>query len=227
MKRKEPFVIGEYYHIYNRGIDKRIIFLDTQDYRRFVQLLYVANSTNSFELGNFFINNKKTFEDLFHIERGEPLVAIGAWALMPNHFHLVVRECTEGGITTFMKKLGTAYSMYFNIKYKRTGSLFGGLFKSKHIETDIYLQHLFGYVHLNALDLMDSYWESSITESLPSMWMSFLTKYSYSSFHEYNTTEARLESNILDKEKFPEYFADTHSFENFVTNYLMYREELT
>src|SRR3989338_690435 len=132
MLRKDPFINGEYYHIYNRGIDKR-----------------------------------------------EPLVSIGAWCLMTNHFHLLVRQEVDGGITKFMRKLGVGYSMFFNIKYQRQGALFGGLFKSKLIGVkDKYMKHLFGYIHLNPLDIKFSGWEDSVDKKHPKSWKEFLKKYS-------------------------------------------------
>jgi putative transposase len=93
MNRTFDFSIGEYYHGYNRGVDKRIIFLDKQDHERFVKLLYICNSKNRFDFDDVFIKDQKI--ELKDIERGERLVAIGAWCLMPNHFHLLMKENLE------------------------------------------------------------------------------------------------------------------------------------
>jgi len=120
MFRQDPFVTGEYYHIYNRGIDRRIIFKLERDYQRFIMLLYLANSQESFRLDDFLNKSNKTFYDVLILDRGEPLVSIGAWCLMTNHFHLLVKQEVNGGITKFMKKLGTGYAMFFNIKYDET-----------------------------------------------------------------------------------------------------------
>ena len=83
------------------------------------------------------------------IDRGETLVDIGIYCLVPNHFHLLIKEKTENGISEFVKKVATGYSMYFNKKYERTGSLFEGPFKAKRIDTDEYLKYIFSYIHLN------------------------------------------------------------------------------
>jgi len=105
--RKTPFVAGEFYHIYNRGNSKQKIFHDKKDYERFVKLLYFSNSNKSFEFRN--IAGK-----LFELNRGKILVSIGAYCLMPNHFHILVSQKENGSISKFMQKLTTAYSMYYN-----------------------------------------------------------------------------------------------------------------
>ncbi|OGI64265.1 hypothetical protein A3H53_03720 [Candidatus Nomurabacteria bacterium RIFCSPLOWO2_02_FULL_40_10] len=221
MFRKDSFVPGEYYHIYNRGIDKRIIFKSVHDYRRFMMLLYVANSDEPIKLDNFLNILHKSYQEVFSCERGKQLVSIGAWGTMPNHFHILVKEEMEGGITKFMRKLGVAYSMYFNIKYQRTGSLFGGLFKAKNISNDSYLKHLFGYISLNSLDLEFPEWEGLAGNQNPKAWREFLKKYQYSSFLDYSGIE-RCESNILNKAAFPEYFLNHKDFEDFIESYLSF-----
>src|SRR3989338_5978724 len=213
MFRKDSFVPGEYYHIYNRGIDKRIIFKSVHDYRRFMMLLYVANSDQPIKLDNFLNILHKSYQEVFSCERGKQLVSIGAWGTMPNHFHILVKEEMEGGITKFMRKLGVAYSMYFNIKYQRQGALFGGLFKSRLIDADdIYLKHLFAYINLNPLNLKFFDWENrtKIKNSSSEM-RSFLEKYPYSSYLDLLGRE-RAEGRILLLKDFPNYFEETDSF---------------
>jgi len=87
------------------------------------------------------------------MERGEPMVEIGAYTLMPNHFHLLLKEIREGGIAIFMQRIFTAFTMYFNKKYERTGALFAGPFKSRHAADDRYIKKLISYLHLNATEL--------------------------------------------------------------------------
>ena len=112
--RKQSFAISEYYHLYNRGVEKRKIFLDKRDYLHFLYLMYVCNT----------IKNIKTRDLGNDFDREETIVSIGAYCLMPNHFHILVKEKTNNGISLFMRKLLTAYAMYFNVKYKRTGRLY-------------------------------------------------------------------------------------------------------
>ncbi len=184
MFRKDPFITGEYYHIYNRGIDKRDIFKSTFDHERFMMLLYVANSHEDLRLDNLVNRLHKTFQDILVLDKGKPLVSIGAWCLMTNHFHLLVRQEVEGGITKFMRKLGVGYSMYFNIKYQRQGALFGGPFKSKLIGVDdAYMQYLLGYIHLNPLDIEFYQWKQNLDRPTEEM-KGFLESYRYSSYQE-------------------------------------------
>ncbi|MDP3763152.1 MAG: transposase [bacterium] len=218
MLRKDPFVSGEYYHIYNRGIDKRIIFRSNKDYERFIMLLYLANSNESFRLDNILNKEKKVFAEVLIIEKDKPLVSIGAWCLMPNHFHLLVRQENDGGITRFMRKLGVGYSMFFNIKYERAGALFGGLFKSKLIGTkDNYMRQLFGYIHINPLEIKFPEWKNKINKSSQDM-EKFLESYRYSSYLDY-IGEDRQERNIIKPENFPDYFEDSKAFKDFIKNY--------
>ncbi|MFA6278519.1 MAG: transposase [Candidatus Paceibacterota bacterium] len=157
-KRDAPFAVGEWYHCYNRGIEKRTVFEDTRDYHRFLELLYLAN--DEFPLRREDIGTYK-FEEILKIPRGKKLVAIGAFCLMPNHFHLVLKEISEGGITAFMRKIGTSYTLYFNARHERTGNLFLKPFRSLHVSNDRYFQHLINYVHCNPAALYEPGWKTN------------------------------------------------------------------
>lgn len=218
MLRKDPFITGEYYHIYNRGIDKRVIFKLRKDYERFIMLLYLANSEDSFRLDNILNKQGKIFDEILAIERGDPIVSIGAWCLMTNHFHLLLKQEVDGGITKFMRKLGTGYSMYFNIRHERSGALFGGLFKSRLIGTDDnYMKQLLGYIHLNPLEIKFPDWERQLNKPHHEM-KRFLESYAYSSYSDYLGKD-RVEKNLIAIENFPDYFRNSESFKNFVENY--------
>ena len=181
-------------------------------------LLYLANSDSSFRL-DLILRNKK-FDEVLVLDRGEPLVSIGVWCLMTNHFHLLIRQEVDGGITKFMRKLGTGYSMFFNIKYERKGALFGGLFKSKLIGIDDnYMRQLFGYIHINPLEIGFPDWENKINKNSVSM-KKFLELYQYSSYLDYLGKD-RVEKNIIKPENFPDYFKNTDEFKDFVENYFI------
>jgi len=138
--RKVPFVEDEYYHIYNRGVDKRSIFKDRKDLERFFQSIKEFNSVKP--IGSIFENS-------FNKEKTpEKLVEIVCYCLNPNHFHFVLRQLVENGISEFMKRLG-GYTWYFNNRHKRNGALFQGKFKSSHINSNEYLLHVSAYVNLN------------------------------------------------------------------------------
>lgn len=153
LMRKNKIFIGEYYHVFNRGVDKRVIFKSISDYARFLKTLSVFNTTQLIgslhELecaGREKVINRK---DEHVIESNEQLVEIVAYCLLSNHFHLVLREKVEGGISRYMKRVSGGYSWYFNNKYKRTGALFEGRFKAVHISNNFQLLHVSAYVNLN------------------------------------------------------------------------------
>lgn len=221
MNRKFDFSIGEYYHLYNRGTDKRVIFMDRNDHNRFVVLLHLCNGIEGVDISNR-IREGRTFTDLINIDVSERLVDIIAYCLMPNHFHLLIREKQEGGISLFMQKLSTAYSMYFNKKHERSGSLFEGKFKAKHADTDEYLKYLLAYIHLNPVKLIDSKWkENGIQDRIAAK--EFLEKYNYSSYLEW-VGDKRTESKILNRESAPEYFSDNNDFGDFINGWLAFKE---
>ncbi len=223
MRRNFIFSIGEYYHIYNRGTDKRIIFMDQKDRNRFMVLLHLCNSTIPVDISNL-IREGLTFTELMDIEVSDRLVDIGAYCLMDNHFHLLVREKQENGISFFMQKLLTAYSMYFNKKYKRTGGLFEGTFKATHVNNDVYLKYLFAYIHLNPVKIIDPKWkENGITDR--GMAKQYLAEYKYSSYLDYMGTK-RIEGKILNKVAFPDYFADFKDFSQFIDEWLSFNESV-
>ncbi|PID83131.1 hypothetical protein CSB11_02950 [Candidatus Campbellbacteria bacterium] len=135
-KRKIEFVENEYYHVFNRGVDKRIIFKDKGDLNYFFNRLSDLNSNLSSERNKQNANHRyRKLKTEIRVS-DQPLVSIISYCLLPNHFHLVLKQEAENGISKFMQKLGTSYTMYFNEKYKRTGSLFAGKFKAKHISSD-------------------------------------------------------------------------------------------
>ena len=205
MLRKEVLIEGETYHIYNRGAHKQLIFNNESDYARFSLLLHLANSHTPIHLANLLKQYQgRSFIEIFENEKADKqLVDILAYSLMPNHFHLIVRQREEDGITTFMKKLATGYSMYFNTKYEHSGTLFQGRFKSRHIDSEEYFRYIFAYVHLNPLDIFQASWKvQGIKDKKEAR--KFLTQYSYSSFSDYLKSN-RPESHILSTKDIPDF----------------------
>ena len=244
MKRKVKFIPEHYYHIYSRGVEKRKIFLDDNDYLRFLLLLYLTNSTENIRLSNYFRmykkekdkNKTKTSEqpkgllkkvkrniyELFTIPRKETLVSIITYCQMPNHFHLLIREKKEGGIPKFMGKLLTSFSKYFNIKYERSGSLFVNPFKAKHIDlTKNYFNYLFAYIHLNPVKLIDPKWKEDGIKDMKKA-KKFLENYRYSSYLDYLGVE-RLESAIVSKEASPVDYTGV-DFKGLIGDFLGYED---
>ena len=217
MERKFSFAPGEYYHVYNRGNDKRKIFLDWRDHWRFLTLLYVANSSSVIHLSD---HEKKEPISLLDLPRPETLVDIGAYCLMPNHFHILLREPSDSNTSRFMLKLQTGYSMYFNKKYQRTGSLFEGPFRAKHITDDNHLKYLFAYIHLNPVKISDPQnWEKKIIPDINQA-KNYLSHYRFSSLPHY-LGEKLPEGKIVSPKSFPDYFAPrAEKFSDFINDWL-------
>ena len=207
--RKQSFAENECYHLYNRGTEKRIIFLDKKDYERFLFLMYICNTEKSIIL-------RDTHENF---DRGETIVDIGAYCLMPNHFHFLVREKTENGISTYMRKLLTGYSMYFNKKYKRTGKLYEGVFKSIHIDKDNYLKYIYSYIHLNPAKLMDKNWRENKIKNINNL-LDYAFSYPYSSIKEYKDKKFK----ITNPSEFPAYFKKPIDHKNELLEWLNFTD---
>ncbi|QQG42384.1 MAG: transposase [Candidatus Giovannonibacteria bacterium] len=142
--RKFRFTNGEFYHVYNRGVDKRDIFLDGYDFERFLQGMEDFNSVKP--IGSIF---EHSFRKLLLSNRIAKLVDVVCFCLNPNHYHMILRQRVDNGISEYMRRIGTGFTQHFNFKYHRTGVLLQGKFKAKHINSNEYLLHLSAYVNLN------------------------------------------------------------------------------
>lgn len=152
--RIKQYLADGYYHIYNRGVEKRKIFIDEQDYKVF--LTYLKNYLEPIDQKAIWAEIEKTHyllrDKLFNklqMNNYTDKIQLFCFCLMPNHFHLLLKQKNERGIEEFMRSLGTRYVMYFNKKYKRTGGLFQGRYKAVLVKTDEQLLHLSRYIHLN------------------------------------------------------------------------------
>jgi len=214
--RKISFLEGEFYHIYNRGNSKQKIFLDTKDYWRFIDLLYAMDREENFS----FTDSLKSIS-VYEKDNKNPLVAIGAYCLMPNHFHILLTPLVENGVSKFMQKLSTAYVMYFNQKYKRRGVFFQGKFQAQHAEEDRYLKYLFSYIHLNPIKLIQKDWKEVGIKN-KNQAIKYLEEYEYSSFLDY-TGVGRLQNKILNTRPFPSYFPNKTSFLKEIFEWLSFK----
>ncbi|OGZ96855.1 MAG: hypothetical protein A3J10_00990 [Candidatus Sungbacteria bacterium RIFCSPLOWO2_02_FULL_54_10] len=150
--RKEVFLKDEYYHIYNRGVDKRVVFFDDRERTRFVNTLYLLNN---------FQDIPANFDPIMLRPRDvliprDPIVEVVAACLMPNHYHLAVRGLSDGAISKFLHKVGVSYTMYFNKRHERSGALFEGSFKARHIDKGEYATYLTKYIHFNPYPLFQT-----------------------------------------------------------------------
>jgi len=177
-------------HVLSRGVDKRKIFLDKQDHLRFIHDLFEFNDQESAN-NVFYRFNKQSNDIVSHYigrrkndKKRNLLVDVHAFCLMPNHYHLLLSPKTEGGVSTFMRKLNVGYAKYFNQKHKRTGALFEGRYKSVLVNNEKHFLHLPYYIHLNPLDLVSPAWRQRELKNYKSA-LNFLEKYRWSSFLDY------------------------------------------
>lgn len=138
------FAADNVYHCYNRGVEKRQIFMDEQDYGVFLNRLKQALSDP---------DDIKDDQPTEHIKSYYGEIELMAYCLMPNHFHLLLYQYTDHAIAEFMRTLSTSYTMYFNERYDRVGSLFQGRYKARLVDTDVYWQHISRYIHLNPFNI--------------------------------------------------------------------------
>ena len=147
MAKRLNFQTEEYYHIYNRGVDKREIFSDNYDYIRFLEGLKEFNQIET--VGSLRdLKIKRELDENSGPTAGAPLIEIISYNLLPNHFHLLVKQNIDKGISDFMQRMG-GYTWYYNNRYKRSGSLFQGKFKAVHIDSQEYLEYLSAYINGN------------------------------------------------------------------------------
>jgi len=197
--KNSKFINGEIYHIYNRGVEKRSIVMDDSDRLRFIHCLYEFNDIKPSPPINLHFKKEQlnllnqTLEvrlpkfGLKTKEMREPrklLVEIMVFCIMDNHYHLMVRQLVEGGITLLMRKLGSGYTNYFNLKYERVGGLFQGRFKSVHLINEDHFNYLPHYMHLNPLDLIGEPWRDNQIKDYKNS-LKFLSEYRWSSYMDY------------------------------------------
>lgn len=168
--RKVVFANGEYYHVFNRGVEKRPTFTSKYEFLRAI------DSINFYRFGGLKIryskylnlNTDKKAEFLKNLDNDQLQVEIIAFCLMGNHFHFLLKQLKDNGIIKFMAKFTNSYTKYFNIKHNRIGPLFQGVFKAVHVDSDEQLLHLSRYIHLNPVtgyivqtdDLTNYVWSS-------------------------------------------------------------------
>lgn len=211
---KRPiFENGNLYHVFNRGVEKRNIFMDKYDYYRFIHDLYEFNDKNL--VTNVFYYAGKNYGSPTSINRKprKLLVEIICYCLMPNHYHLLLRQLVDNGISKFLQKLGVGYTHYFNQKYKRSGVLFQGKTKAIFIKTDAQFTHLSRYIHLNPVELIESDWKEKGVRN----WRKVnekLEKYRWSSYLDY--IGKKNFPSLINKEPILNYFNNETKYKKFI-----------
>lgn len=206
----------EIYHILNRGVDKRKIFLDERDYLRFIHDLFEFNDEEPADNVLYYFH-KSNRPSVVRTNKRKLIVTIHAFCLMPNHYHLLLSSRRPKSISQFMHKLNKGYSRYFNEKHGRTGTLFEGRYKSIAVRKEAHFIHLPYYIHMNPLDLKMPKWRHGEIENYRRA-LDFLQRYRWSSHLDY-----------LGKKNFPsvtqrdfllDYFGGEKKYEASIKNWL-------
>jgi putative transposase len=213
---------SKFHHVHNRGRLDRDIFIDHRDYFRFTLLLYCCNNDRPVSTKSARCVGANYY-GLCDIKRGKPLVDIVSHSLMPNRFHLLLRERKPGNLSKFMSKLSTGYSMYFNKKYKREGALFAGPFRSTKVETDAYMKYLFAYIHLKPLKHKAVRKKGEPKYLGDEKVRDSLRRYEYSSYLDYVENNRRRKA-ILDTDTFYKFFQTPKDFEQNIFDWLRFEK---
>lgn len=208
--RPKLLITGSVYHVFNRGVEKRIIFPDKSHYQRFLTTLdyYKDNQPERLSL-SAHLNNKA----LIQPKAKEHLISILCFCLMPNHFHLVLKQLTDGGISRFMNDIANSYTKYLNTRLERVGHLFQGSFKSKLIETESSFLQVTRYVHLNPLGLHPEGEKAMGIYSTEKL-LKVLKEYPYSSYKTYLGKE--MAYPICDQSEIRKLLGAPNDYKNFV-----------
>ena len=223
--RREISTVGDFLHIYTRGNRKQPIVRDQNDWWYFVQMLFYFNSVLPIinpsreirSISNINLTKRNPFEWLDVWPPRNPLVKILSFVLVENHFHLLVKEIREGGLTLFMRKLCTGLAMRFNKKYGEVGRLFQSSYKAKRVESDEYLTYLSVYIQLkNVLERYPGGFEKAMSEfDKATQWA---IQDPYSSFGDY---AGKRNSPIIEKDVLGQLFPNQESYIRFAKSCLM------
>jgi len=222
--RNVQFFNEEFYHIVKRGVEKRTIFLDDEDRYRFINSLIVFNDSNSAPWNMRGFWNQRDPASLMktgYIPEN-PLIKIHAFALMDNHFHLLLEQVKENGVSNFMGKLG-GYSYYFNKKYKRVGPLFQGRFKAVLIKTEEQLKNAFVYVNTNPVGLINPRWKEEGIKDFKNS-IKFLEEYYWSSCPGYLGKDDNYP--FVEKDFFLKLFGSINDCSKEIESWLTYKVEV-
>ena len=238
--KKVPLVNNEIYHIFNRAIEGKDIFQNDSDRFRFVFSLYEMNDKNAVNMRDRRLR-KKLFEELPEVEprevslgstsgnlryfKREKLVEILVFTLMPNHYHLIVRQLVDNGISLFMKKLSNGYTGYFNEKYDRKGrgSLFQSRFKAVYVATNEQFLNLVCYIFTNPLELLDKEWKEKGAEDFKKARNFLENKYKWSSY--FDCIGKKNFPSVTERDFLIKVFESPEKLKESVRNWILYKLE--
>ncbi len=212
--RHFPLVTNHYYHVMNRGVEHRITFSSKREFQRALLTMAYYQYLKPEVKYSYFLkySNQEKAKFIKNLKNNHTkLVDVICFCFMPNHFHFLLKQNIDGGISKFMGNFQNSYAKYFNIRNDRDGSLFRGNFKSVLVETDVQLIHLSRYIHLNP-------YTSAILSSYKG-----LIDCQWSSFGEYLGV---LKSNFCDKDIVLNQFKNSKSYRMFVLDNADYQRRL-
>ncbi|MFH1575629.1 MAG: transposase [Candidatus Nealsonbacteria bacterium] len=208
----------EFYHTYNRGTEKRKIFLEDSDYFRGVHDLYEFNDAKSVINLNQRFNGSST---AINNKLREKIVSLGTWCLMPNHYHIFSSPLADKGLPKFHQKFGGGYTWFFNAKYKRSGALFQGRYKKIQVINDTQALQLICYIHSNPLDLWKPDWkEKGLINLEIQNALKFLEQYRWSSHLDWwgiKNFPSLIEADFMNR-----FFNGPKEYREFFTNWLRF-----
>lgn len=229
--RREEFFNNEIYHIVLRGIDDRLIFKNIDNYYRGIFSIYEFNNSKPVSIKErrrmrlqFKKLSRGKTSGKLEPDNRDKLVEVLAFCFMPNHFHLLLKQIKNAGITNFMRKVGTGYAGYFNRKYNRRGHLFQNKFLSIHVKNEEQLKTLFVYIHTNPISLLEPKWkEIGIRDS--EKVIEFLENYKWSSYQDY--IGKKNFPSITDRELLLNIMGGSQGCKKFVDDWVRYKSEIS
>lgn len=212
--RNIAIATGEFYHVFNRGVDRRTIFERPEDFQRFHQYLYLFNDRNYRNpSGDPVFNDALLASQEVLPDDRDPYVDIAAYCLRGNHYHLLLRQRLDNGVAAFLHRLGMAYTKAFNRENDRSGALFEGTYQAVHVHSDAHILHLPRYIHLNALDLAFPEWRSGMVDDWSAA-MNIIDQHPWSSHHYYSGRGQNLA--VLSEETVRDITQDPGLYESFL-----------
>lgn len=211
-QRLIPFINAHYYHVYNRGVEKRSIFSDERCYERLKNICeYYLYDNPRLKFSKYIqLTNNLKHEYLEGLKSHERIVTVISYVFMPNHFHFLLRQEIDGGVSEYIRRISDSYTKYFNTRYKRVGPLFQGQFKAVHITSDEQLLHVSRYIHLNP-------YSNGVVSTFHK-----LMNYQWSSLNEYTSTK----QTFTDPQQILLSFQTPHNYITFLKDSADYQRNL-
>ncbi len=210
-RRKYILATNEIYHAYNRSVGNEVIFEDKRNIRRFINLIDYYRFPQTLKYSRYLtlpLDLKKLYNENFYKQK--PVVSIFSFSVMPNHFHFLLKQTKEMGISDFARNVQNSFAKYYNLKNDRHGTLLQNPFKAKRIETDEEFIHVSRYIHLNPVTSFLINFEQ-------------LFKYPYTSFAAYMEN---IKYQFISTDEILSHFATKEKYAEFIKDQVDYQRKL-